>query len=128
MLRDTLPKGNIDALHPFVGKKRARMTEVPARVRSFFGNNSNMLVGRGTGKCSRPLDWRSLLEATMSFDLAEYRHRAAGARLRAAQMQNERAKFVMLRIAEDYERLATEHRAKRQAPPQQSQEASGGET
>ena len=64
----------------------------------------------------------------MSFDLAEYRHRAAGARLRAAQMQNERAKLVMLRSAEDYERLASEHRAKRQASPQQSQEASGGET
>lgn len=47
----------------------------------------------------------------MTFDATEYRHRAAGAWMRAKQMPNERAKSVMRRIAEDYERLAQEHTA-----------------
>lgn len=62
----------------------------------------------------------------MGFDLAEYRHRAAGARLRAAQMPNERAKSVMLRIAEDYERLACDHAMKQRAA-QSAQEVADGE-
>ncbi|MFM9862826.1 MAG: hypothetical protein ACKVRO_04385 [Micropepsaceae bacterium] len=47
----------------------------------------------------------------MEFDAAEYRHRAAGARLRASQMPDERGKGVMRRIAEDYERMAQERDA-----------------
>ncbi len=62
----------------------------------------------------------------MGFDLAEYRHRAAGARLRAAQMPTERAKCVMLRIAENYERLACDH-AMNQRAAQRAQEAADGE-
>jgi len=37
---------------------------------------------------------------------AEYRHRAAGARARAQMMPTENAKLLMMRIAEDYERMA----------------------
>lgn len=40
------------------------------------------------------------------YDAAEYRHRAAGARVRAGQMPNERGKAVMRRIAEEYEQMA----------------------
>lgn len=37
---------------------------------------------------------------------AEYRNRAAGARARAQMMPTENAKLLMMRIAEDYERMA----------------------
>ncbi len=64
----------------------------------------------------------------MTFDSAEYRHRAAGARLRASQMPNERAKCVMLRIAEDYERLAQERAATaRKAELRKERHANAGE-
>jgi len=39
---------------------------------------------------------------------AEYRHRAAGARARAQMMPTDNAKLLMMRIAEDYERMAVD--------------------
>jgi hypothetical protein len=60
----------------------------------------------------------------MLYDEAEYRHRAAGARLRACQMPTQRAKVVMLTIAEDYERMAQQR-----APAKNGADAtSSGET
>ena len=61
---------------------------------------------------------------------AEYRNRAAGARARAQMMPTENAKLLMMRIAEDYERMALDrerfeesYEQHRKAPPREQRPA-----